>query len=53
MLKKLILLLLLFAKPTLSQGYDIFGFGIYDVKLDTEQTVESAADFRYERRFDY
>ena len=53
MLKILILFLLLFSKSTLSQGYDVFGFGIYDVKLDTDQTVESAADFRYERRFDY
>ena len=34
-----------------AQGYDIFSLGIYDIKFDGSQT-DSAADFRYERRFD-
>ena len=34
-----------------SQGYDVFGIGIYDVKFDGSSS-NNAADFRYERRFD-
>ena len=37
--------------PALSQGYDVFGIGIYDVKFDGSST-NVATDFRYERRFD-
>ncbi|MDC1184709.1 acyloxyacyl hydrolase [Alphaproteobacteria bacterium] len=35
----------------LSQGYDVFGLGIYDVKLDGS-TSKNSTDIRYERRFD-
>ena len=35
----------------LAKGYDVFGIGIYDIKFDGSDT-NSAADFRYERRFD-
>jgi lipid A 3-O-deacylase len=35
----------------LSQGYDIFGIGIYDVKFDGSPSNNST-DIRYERRFD-
>ena len=35
----------------LSQGYDVFGIGIYDVKFDGS-TSNNATDIRYERRFD-
>ena len=34
-----------------SQGYDIFGVGIYDVKFDGSSS-DNATDIRYERRFD-
>ena len=34
-----------------SQGYDVFGIGIYDVKFDGSSS-EDAIDIRYERRFD-
>ena len=34
-----------------SQGYDVFGIGIYDVKFDGSYS-NNATDFRYERRFD-
>jgi len=34
-----------------SQGYDVFGLGIYDVKFDGS-TSNNATDIRYERRFD-
>ena len=34
-----------------SQGYDVFGIGIYDVKFDGSSS-NNATDFRYERRFD-
>ena len=35
----------------LSQGYDVFGVGIYDVKFDGSSS-KNATDIRYERRFD-
>ena len=34
-----------------SQGYDVFGVGIYDVKFDGSSS-NYATDLRYERRFD-
>ena len=34
-----------------AQGYDVFGFGIYDVKFDGTSS-KYATDFRFERRFD-
>ena len=34
-----------------SQGYDVYGFGIYDVKFDGSSS-NYATDLRYERRFD-
>jgi lipid A 3-O-deacylase len=34
-----------------SQGYDVFGIGIYDVKFDSSSS-NNAIDVRYERRFD-
>jgi len=34
-----------------AQGYDVFGFGIYDVKFDGTSS-NYASDFRFERRFD-
>ena len=38
--------------PVFSKGYDVFGFGYYDLKLDGSSNNE-ALDYRYERRFDY
>jgi len=37
--------------PIFARGYDVFGIGYYDIKLDETSTTE-ATDFRYERRFD-
>jgi len=34
-----------------AQGYDVFGFGIYDVKFDGSSS-NYATDLRFERRFD-
>ena len=53
MIKKIftILSLLLFSSSLFATGYDVFGIGIYDVKFDGSDT-NTAADFRYERRFD-
>ena len=34
-----------------SQGYDVFGIGIYDVKFDGSSS-DNSTDLRYERRFD-
>ena len=34
-----------------SQGYDVFGIGIYDIKFDGSSS-DNSADIRYERRFD-
>jgi hypothetical protein len=45
------LFLILKASIGLSQGYDVFGIGIYDVKFDGSSS-ENATDVRYERRFD-
>ena len=45
------LFLILKASIGLSQGYDVFGIGIYDVKFDGSSS-EIATDVRYERRFD-
>ena len=45
------LFLILKASIGLSQGYDVFGIGIYDVKFDGSSS-ENATDIRYERRFD-
>lgn len=39
------------AKPLFSQGYDVFGIGMYDVKFDGSSTKQSI-DLRFERRFD-
>ena len=46
------LLFVLTCFPAVSKGYDVFGFGYYDVKLDGSSDNE-AIDYRYERRFDY
>ena len=43
--------LLSHSQITFSKGLDVFGIGIYDVKLDGSKTNQ-ATDFRYERRFD-
>jgi hypothetical protein len=53
MIKKIFIILsfLLFSPPLFAIGYDVFGVGIYDVKFDGSDT-NTAADFRYERRFD-
>ena len=52
MLKLLIFLFILFKSTIgLSQGYDVFGIGIYDVKFDGSKS-NNAIDIRYERRFD-
>ena len=45
-------LFVLMCFPVFSKGYDVFGFGYYDLKLDGSSNNE-ALDYRYERRFDY
>ena len=45
------LLILLKTSVSFSQGYDVFGIGIYDVKFDGSSS-NHATDLRYERRFD-
>ena len=52
MLRALIFFLIIL-KTTLvsSQGYDVYGIGIYDVKFDGSSS-NIATDLRYERRFD-
>ena len=54
MFNKIILItfFLFISKLSHSAGYDVFGFGIYDIKLDGSET-DHATDFRYERRFDH
>ena len=50
---KLLIFLFIILKSAIgfSQGYDVFGFGTYDVKFDGS-TSNYATDLRYERRFD-
>ena len=45
-----IILIIFFNTNVQSQGYDVFGIGIYDVKFDGSST-NSSTDFRYEKRF--
>ena len=47
----LLLFILLKAPSSFSQGYDVYGIGIYDVKFDGSSS-QNATDIRYERRFD-
>lgn len=52
MLRVIIILFYLIKSPLLfAQGYDVYGIGVYDIKLDGSSS-NIAADFRYERRFD-
>tara|TARA_B100000674_G_C37657032_1_gene830624 strand:+ start:149 stop:676 length:528 start_codon:yes stop_codon:yes gene_type:complete len=52
-MKYIIISLCLFLSPgVFSKGIDVFGLGIYDVKLDgSDKNLTN--DFRVERRFDY
>ena len=43
--------ILLKTSISFSQGYDVFGIGMYDVKFDGSSS-QNATDLRYERRFD-
>ena len=45
------LFIILKAPQVFSQGYDVYGIGIYDVKFDGSSS-NHATDLRYERRFD-
>ena len=52
MFHKILILFVLFKTSIcFSQGYDVFGVGIYDVKFDGSSS-NYATDLRYERRFD-
>ena len=44
-------LIILKVSDGLTQGYDLYGIGIYDVKFDGSSS-NYATDIRYERRFD-
>ena len=45
------LIIILKSSLGFSQGYDVFGIGIYDIKFDGSSSNNST-DIRYERRFD-
>ena len=51
MFRLIFLLIFFIAPPSYSQGYDVFGLGIYDVKFDGSSS-NYVTDIRYERRFD-
>lgn len=51
MFRLIFLLIFFIAPPSYSQGYDVFGIGIYDVKFDGSSS-NYATDLRYERRFE-
>ena len=52
MLRALIFFLIIIKTTSVfSQGYDIYGIGVYDVKFDGSSS-NYATDLRYERRFD-
>ena len=44
-------LFILICTPAISKGYDVFGFGLFDVKFDGRED-DRVVDYRYERRFD-
>ncbi len=46
-----ILLIIIKTSSSYSQGYDVYGLGIYDIKFDGSSS-DHAIDIRYERRFD-
>ena len=46
-----LILFCLYSFNVSSEGYDVFGIGIYDVKFDGSEDNQST-DFRFERRFD-
>ena len=52
-MRKIIFLILfcLYSFNVSSEGYDVFGIGIFDVKFDGSEDNQST-DFRFERRFD-
>ena len=52
MFKKILVSLFFLSSPSMANGYDVFGIGVFDVKFDGTKTQE-ATDFRFERRFDY
>lgn len=53
MFKKILVIITIFLSTSVfGEGYDVFGFGYYNVKFDGSESNE-AFDFRYERRFDY
>ena len=45
------IIILLFTNPATSEGTNVFGLGIYDIKFDGSEKNQ-AADFRYEYRSD-
>ena len=47
----MLIIIFFISNPIFARGYDVFGIGYYDIKLDETSTTE-ATDFRYERRFD-
>jgi len=47
----IIIFLFLLSNNVFADGYDVIGLGYYDIKFDGSEE-DSAADFRYERRFD-
>jgi len=53
MIKKIFISLLfcILSPSLLAKGYDVFGLGIYDIKLDGSDS-NPVADLRFERRFD-
>ena len=52
MLRALVFLLIILKTTSVfSQGYDVYGIGVYDVKFDGSSS-NYATDLRYERRFD-
>ncbi len=45
------ILVIFFSNSVASKGTNVFGFGIYDIKLDGSEKNQ-ATDFRYEYRSD-
>ena len=47
----MVIIIFLFCNPLFARGYDVFGIGYYDVRID-DSSSNKAIDLRYERRFD-
>lgn len=54
MIKLIYVLIILLSFPTLGKGYDVYGFGLYDIEkwITSGTQDDEAVSFKFERRYD-